>query len=331
MASMRLQPPPRPLVRAVAATAAAAFAGAALAAGGSVTTIRLTSTGPSPATVTVGVGDDVAFVGADAQNHSVVSSGAGFTSPVIHPNETWTHRMDAPGKFPFVQTGFGKSYRGTIVVAVSGDLTLRGSAEQILLGGAVRLTGTSPLPNYDVTLESRATGARKSSSASGGGWTAVQTVHAGADGTFSATLRPQVTTRYRAEIVAARLHSTSVQVSVAPLVVAKPSATSARTASQVLVRARVAPADAAKALELFTFDARRGRWHSTETKPVGSAGTAVFRWRVAAGKTMLRVATDRTQLRAGLAVGTSRSFAVVGRGAEPAKAKPKKKQRTHRR
>jgi hypothetical protein len=45
---------------------------------------------------------------------------------------------------------------------------------------------------------------------------------------------------------------------------------------------------------------------------------------------MLRVATDRTQLRAGLAVGTSRSFAVVGKGAEPKKpAKPK--HRKHRR
>jgi len=329
---MRLHLSSRQVVRAAAAVGAVAFAGGALAAGRAVTTIRLTSSGPDPATVTVAVGDTLSFANADTDNHSVLSSGAGIVSPVIRPGETWTRTMGAPGKFPFVQTGFGKSYHGTIVVAVKGDLTIKLSAQQVVVGGAVRLTGSSPLPDYDVALESRAATARSSSSASaGGGWTPVQTVHAGADGSFSATLRPQVTTRYRAEIVQAKLRSTSFQVSVAPLVVAKPAHSVVKTGTQALVRARVSPAASAKALELYTFDARRGRWHSVATSAVSAAGTAVLRWKAASGRTMLRVATDRRQLAAGLAVGTSRSFAIVGKGAAaPTKPAKPKKHRKHR-
>lgn len=314
--------PRRPLVAAAAALAAAALAGAGLALGAGGQTVRLTAAGPSPQTVTVGVGDTVSFVGADADNHSIVSSGGGFTSPVIHPGETWTRTMGAPGRFPYDQTGFGKSRHGLIVVEVEGALSLEVTEEQVVFGGSVRLTGRSPLPGYDVVVEARTAAARdpSSGSAAHGGWAPLQTVHAGADGSFALTLRPEVTTRYRATLETTDVRSSSLQVSVAPRVTARPARRSGRTGSFGTVTARIVPADAATALELLAFDARRGRWHAVQTRPVAK-GSATFRWRLAQGKTMLRVATVHGHVRAGLTAGAGRSFAVTGLGAAAA---PKK-------
>ncbi len=56
----------------------------------------------NPSTVTVKVGSVVRWFNAETRtSHSVQFRGAGFQSERLMPDESWEHRFDAPGNYPY--------------------------------------------------------------------------------------------------------------------------------------------------------------------------------------------------------------------------------------
>src|SRR3954464_14963283 len=89
------------------AIASAGAAAAAFGLGGTAT-VSMSHTGPIPAVVTVVPHSTVMWVNDDTDNHSIISSGSGFTSPVIQPGQTYSIVVGLPGKIAYQQTGFGR-------------------------------------------------------------------------------------------------------------------------------------------------------------------------------------------------------------------------------
>src|SRR5438128_739050 len=89
----------------VIAIASAGVAAPAFGLGGTAT-VSMTHTGPLPAIVTVVPHSTVMWVNDDTDNHSIISSGSGFTSPVIGPGQTYAIVVGLPGKISYQQTGF---------------------------------------------------------------------------------------------------------------------------------------------------------------------------------------------------------------------------------
>ncbi len=270
---------------------------------GSTTTVQLTSTGPQPASVTVAVGDVVSFVNADAQNHSIVSTG--FTSPVIYPGQTYSHTMDTPGKFSYTQTNFGPSKKGLIVVAVNGTVELTANTPSVVYGNPVVLSGKSPLPGRPVTVSTQPGGHHH-----GKTWTALTTIPTSADGSFSTVVRPTVNSSYRVTVVA-KLLSQPVTVGVKPRLTIAATPLKLKVGQTVRVVARIVPATAATSLELRQLTGTK-RARTLAQKPVSASGNVVFTWKATQGRSLLRVEMPKIKGGSTYLATFSRSIAVTG-------------------
>jgi len=293
----------------------------------STVVVKLTSSGPQPAKVTVAVGDTVSFVGADDQNHSIISKAGGFTSPVIKPGETWSRVMDSPGRFRYRETNFGKPHRGLIVVQVVGTLELSASPGSVVYGRQVVLSGRSPLPGSQVALSWRSAG--KHAKSAGGRWAELATVTADGAGAFSLTIQPKISGTYRATVAAGKkkLTSSSISVTVKPLLTAAPRARTARTGTVLRITGRVTPAAAANTVALMRFDRSLRRWKRVAEAQVRTDGAATFAWPVVRGRSLLRLEVLRSGREPGFDVGASDRIVITGVGPAPSTGKKGSKTR----
>jgi plastocyanin len=65
------------------------------------TQVSVTRTGFHPASVTVAAGDTVTWTNADTERHQVVASTGSFSSPVLAPNQSFTHVFSTGGTFAY--------------------------------------------------------------------------------------------------------------------------------------------------------------------------------------------------------------------------------------
>jgi plastocyanin len=269
-----------------------------------VTTVRLGPFGPQPATVTVQWGDTVAFQNGGDRAIGVTIPRIALASPVIPPGGSWSRVFDGrSGNYLFRQTE-GRGFPGTVVVELKGSVTLTATPETVLHGKRVTLAGTA-LANHAVKIEQLV-------AAAAGQWADVVTVQAGADGKWTTSFVPKRGTRFRATAAAGQLRSPAVSVLIQPLSsLARPSGL--KVGSVATVRGRIVPAGAATAADLERFDSDRRRWVQVDRRAVSKAGAVSFKWKVAKGRSQLRLQLHRYALAQGFAAGPSKPITVTAR------------------
>lgn len=282
--------------------ALAALFGGGLALAGTVA-VTLGSAGPQPSTVTVQWGDTVSFTNADAEAHGVTIPRITVASPSIAPGASWSQVFDGrTGNYVFRQTG-ARSFGGTIVVQLTGRVTMTARPAIVTYGKGVSFRG-SALAGFPVKVEELLAG-------QSGEWTERATAQAGPDGAWSAALVPEMGGRYRATAAADQLRSPVVSVRVRPRIsIAVPRRT--RTGQLVTVRGRIAPPAAAISANLERYDSSRRRWVRVAGRRVDRAGNVAFRWRAMRGRSLLRVQLPRTGLRTGFEPASGIAVSVTG-------------------
>lgn len=282
-----------------------ALALAGLFAGGialaAATTVSIGPEGPSPATVTVQWGDTVTFKNDDKSPHGITIPRVAQASPLIPAGGSWTRVFDGrSGSYGYRQTE-GRSYLGSILVQLKGEVTMKATPANVLYGKRVTLAG-SALPGHAVKLEQLV-------AAASGQWVEVVTVTAGGDGKWSTSLAPKLGARFRATAAAGQLRSQAILVSVQPIIsLTRP--TGAKAGTTVAVRGRIAPAGAAKTADLERYDGTRRRWVRQDRRQVSAKGIVSFRWKAVKGRSQLRVQVQRYALKPGFEPTTSRPVAV---------------------
>src|SRR5688572_22525864 len=77
-------------------------------------TVDITRAGFVPDRLTIDAGDTVTWTNKDTTQHQVVADGGDFpSSPVLQPNQTYSHRFVRSGSFGY-RDGFARNERGRI-------------------------------------------------------------------------------------------------------------------------------------------------------------------------------------------------------------------------
>jgi len=107
----------RHVVAAAALAAVSSLLAAAPAAATTPVVVDMRDNRFIPQTLTVKVGTTVRWTNSERRtSHSVLFTGeGGFESPRMFPGESWEHRFDRPGRFPYI-CGPHPEMRGEIVV-----------------------------------------------------------------------------------------------------------------------------------------------------------------------------------------------------------------------
>ena len=303
------------VVAAVAGLAAAGYAAAA------TVVVTLGPSGPQPAVVTVGWGETLELVNGDSVEHGLTSPRPELHADTIAPGATFTDVVTGrAGPFVYHQTG-GERRDGTVVVVLSGTVSLRAADDSLLYGRRLRLSGKTT-PAAPVAIEERLAGEPA--------WHTVATVTSGGDGAFAADLPLALGGRVRASIDGGQIRSAPVAVSVEPGLTLKAVPHRAKAGHAVRLRTRVRPRDAAKRVLLFACSPTTAGWRRVARAKPSAAGVAVFRWRAAYGSTRLRATVQRRDAAPGFSARTSATVAVTGTGTPPpAKAKAKHRPAHH--
>ena len=317
----------------------AALAGAAR--GSNSITVTLTANGPQPKLVTLNVGDSITFTNNDSVNHSIVTKSpagytpGGFVSAPIRPGQIYSVGLGTAGSISYVQTGFGHSFSGKILVMPVGKLTLTTTQKSVIYGGTVTIEGRSPIPNAAVTVAARSKGKSGGNSGSGtsgssgkGGWHSVATVTAGSDGSFITTLKPTSSASYRGQTSPTQnqskslvLTSSTITVAVMPQLTLR--ASGPRVVHQgkvVTLLGQIVPANGSSTLTLIGYDVTRRTWSTVSARSVApSTGIATFHFTVPHGETSLRLSVSKSDhLQPGLQqTTTNQSLVVRGTGPVP--------------
>lgn len=291
---------------------AAAAAGLLLAAGGVATaatvTVALGPNGPQPAELTADWGDTLAFVNNDTVAHGVTASRGDLVGGQVPPGGTITGVVTArAGSYQFRQTG-AKSFAGTLEVTAEGTVSLKVRATDLLFGQRVAFSGVSTKPGTPVVLEERLLGDAT--------WHDAATVTSGPDGSFAATIPLERGAKLRATIDGGQVRSGQLSISVAPRLTLKaPHRTTA--GHRISLRARLTPRGAARRVSLLACTPGVGRWSPVASAATTAAGTASFRWKAPAGKTLLRASVSRKDAAEGYAPRASARVSVTAAGPLP--------------
>jgi plastocyanin len=178
-------------VRALVVLAALAFPSSAAA---DTTTISMPGKSFSPARVTIVAGDSVLWRNGDLVTHDV--RGSGFDSGPLASSLFYTHAFPAVGPQPFLCTVHPFMTGEVDVVAA----TLSGATA--FAGESVALSGRAPAGTASVLVER----------AVGSSWEAAGSAVPAADGTFTASVRPDETSVYRARTALGEGASATVTV-----------------------------------------------------------------------------------------------------------------------
>jgi plastocyanin len=113
----------------------------ATAAGANTQTVQITKNGFTPAQASITVGDTVTWHNADTGDHQIVANDGTFASPVLHPDQSYSHTFQQAGKWTYYDA-FAKSHTGSVTVTGPPDsVTLNASSTTIVYGGSTTLTG----------------------------------------------------------------------------------------------------------------------------------------------------------------------------------------------
>jgi plastocyanin len=194
-----------------------------------------------PNDLTALVGDTVMWRNEDSASHDVASFDDVWDSGLLAPGSSFSFALTEQGTFRYECT----IHRFMFGVLRVFGLALSGPDRSVPAGGAAVLTGLAPAGSGTVAIEQEQPD---------GGFVAVASTPAGADGSFRAVLRPTAPARYRATTQG--LSSDAVQVTVGALI----ELSAARSSAGYVVRARTSPSQAGAtvvleryARELFTW------------------------------------------------------------------------------
>ena len=153
-------------------------------------TVDITQAGFTPERVTIAYGDTVTWTNKDVSNHQVLADQAAFpTSPVLAPNQTYSHTFIKSGSFGY-RDALNTRRRGTVIVRPG--LSMKASAAQVGYGGTLTLSGTvsSAASGENVNVDAMQCGATS--------FTRVASARSAAQGAWSSAVKPAMNTSYRA-------------------------------------------------------------------------------------------------------------------------------------
>jgi plastocyanin len=265
------------------------------AAGAATQTVQVTKNGFTPQSLTLSVGDTVTWHNADSATHQVVGNDGSFASPVLQPDQTYSHTFGSAGTFKY-HDAFARTHVGTITVnGPPASLTLSSASQTVVYGGGTTLSGTvsNQSANEPVTLTAQATGK---------GIESIDSTQTSSNGSFSFSVSPTIGTTYQAHWRSA--DSSPVMVRVAPRI--------GLGHSGRLFIARVT-SDLSYAGHYVWLQRHFGfGWRSIKRVFLGSNSRAVFTVRTH-GRTMLRLFMPAGQAGAGYVAGLSRTVIVFQR------------------
>jgi plastocyanin len=138
-----------------------------------------------PRQIDVLTGDTVTWTNVSVRGHTVTAEDGSFDSGRVNANEHFMHSFAEAGAYPYY-CRLHPTIRGEVDAH---ELLLDPQPEDAAPGRSFPLAGRAALPEgSDVSIEGD----------SGSGYVPVASASVGADGSFSATVTPSRTTRYRA-------------------------------------------------------------------------------------------------------------------------------------
>ncbi len=265
-------------------------------AGAATQTVQVTRNGFTPQNLTISVGDTVTWHNAAAVNHQVVANDGTFASPVLHPDQSYSHTFSSAGTFNY-HDAFARTHTGTITVnGPAASLTLSAPSQTVVYGGGTTLSGTvsNQSGSQPVTLTAQATGK---------GVQSIDSTQTSSSGSFSFSVSPTIRTTYQAHYGSA--DSSPVTVQVAPRV--------GLGLSGRLYIARVT-SDLSYSGHYVWLQRHYGfGWRSIKRVYLGANSRAVFRVKTPHGRTMLRLFMPAGQAGSGYVAGLSRTIVVFHR------------------
>jgi hypothetical protein len=139
----------------------------------------------------------------------------------------------------------------------------------------------------------------------------VRELQPGAGGAFSTSFSQTEGYSYRAHAAGEQIRTSSVSVTVRPLLRISVRPRRARAGTKLTVVGRVVPTGAASSADLEVFDRRRNSWRNVDSRPV-RAGKVTLSWIVQPGPWRLRVAVRRGSTSAGYEAANSAPVRVFG-------------------
>jgi plastocyanin len=213
----------------------------------------------TPTRTVVLAGDTVHWLNGSIRNHTVTSRDGLFDSGVIPSHSGYSRLFDSSGTY---------LYACVIHPSIAGEvdvfpLLLSVPASAVLGGSAVTFSGRAQAGIAAVTIERQ----------DPGGPVAVTTATVGADGNFTAQVRPDASAAYRA--VSGSLASPDVQVNVTSRRDLSLSAKRSRRGTQL--RARVLPPEPGARVALQLFLRERFGWWTVAQVQLDKDSRARFR------------------------------------------------------
>ena len=270
--------------------------------------VSITSAGFAPSALTIAVGDTVTWKNDDTTSHQVVSKGAGFSSPLIKPGESFSFTYREAGRFAY-QDEVVKKNRGTVTVQSSAaptsiSVSAAASSGLVVYGTTVTLSGatSSRRSGETVTILALPFGATAPS--------AVGAAISGSDGRWTYLVKPKLRTVYTARWKPAATTATSspVTVSVRPQVLFRVKSASGRVVT-FFTKARAVRSLAGKASYLQRRNAF-GQWVILKKVVLTATSSATFRATLPRGRSRVRMLMPRTQAGPGYLAGISRTLTL---------------------
>jgi plastocyanin len=257
-------------------------------------TVSITRAGFIPNPANIKAGDSITWTNSDTVNRQVVSQEAGFASPVLKPNETYTYAFAQSGRFGY-QDPLTRNRRGTVNVAAEAarSVTLAAARSTVTYGGSVTLSGTVSTGSASERAEMLARPLGQTT------FTKVGDVTTTAGGEWSFAVKPTIQTAY--QVRWRNADSGAVTIKVRPRV----------GLGIVSVRQGIftTKATAARSFagKLVFFQRRNslGQWVSIKRIRLNASSAARFRARLPRGNSRIRVYFPQAQAGAGYLPGVS--------------------------
>jgi plastocyanin len=224
---------------------------------GATRTVDITRAGFVPDRLTIDAGDTVTWTNKDTTQHQVVADGGDFpASPVLQPNQAYSHRFLRSGSFGY-RDAFVRNQRGRIIVR--DGVTLAAAARIARFGASTTLSGvvSNGQAGENVTVEAQACGSAT--------FTRLGTATSAANGAWSLAVKPTLNTVYQV-----RWRNTVSAVKVAPRV-----ALVRLRARRFSARVTAASSFAGKYVVLQRYATTRRRWVTVKRVVLRTAGAPV--------------------------------------------------------
>jgi plastocyanin len=227
---------------------------------GATRTVDITRAGFVPDRLTIDAGDTVTWTNKDTTQHQVVADGGDFpASPVLQPNQAYSHRFLRSGSFGY-RDAFVRNQRGRIIVR--DGVTLAAAARIARFGASTTLSGvvSNGQAGENVTVEAQACGSAT--------FTRLGTATSAANGAWSLAVKPTLNTVY--QVRWRNTVSAKVEVKVAPRV-----ALVRLRARRFSARVTAASSFAGKYVVLQRYATTRRRWVTVKRVVLRTAGAPV--------------------------------------------------------